>query len=62
MDQKDILVLFVSNFCSQLAKMDRPTWEMSSFYLFSDKRPGGIIERFEADAKREWDYQKMYRL
>jgi hypothetical protein len=34
---------------------------MHAFYLFSDKRPGTVRERFEADAKNFWEYEKMFR-
>jgi len=35
---------------------------LSEFYLWSDKRPGTVVERFEADAKSEWDYRGMFRV
>ena len=49
----------VTEFCKQLATTQRGVRNMRSFYVFSDKRPGSISERFERDAKEFFEYQKM---
>lgn len=51
----------VSEFCDQLAFTQKGIRNMHSFYLFSDKRPRTIQERFEADAKEFFEYQKLTR-
>lgn len=43
----------VNQFCNQMAQIEKNRKAMHSFYLFGDKRPGTILERFDADAK-DW--------
>lgn len=52
--------VFITEFCNQLAITHKGMREMHSFYLFSDKRPGTIRERFEADAKEFFEYQNLF--
>jgi hypothetical protein len=51
---------FVSEFCNQLAFTQRGIQRMRSWYIFSDRRPGSIVERFELDARSYFEYQKMF--
>ena len=50
----------VTEFCKQLATTQRGVRQMHSYYLFSDKRPGPIRERFEQDARDYFEYEKMF--
>ena len=54
--------LLVHNFCNQVAKMYQGVRDLRVFYLFADKRSGTIQERFEADARSFWDYQKLFKV
>ena len=56
----DYATTFVDQFCDQLAINERGLRNMHSFYLWVDKRPGTILERFELDARRFWEYQKLF--
>lgn len=51
----------VTEFCKQLATTQRGIRNMRSFYVFSDKRPGSIVERFEMDARLYFEYEKMFK-
>ena len=53
---------FVSQFCTQLAINDRGLRGMYAFYIFEDKRPGSVTDRFKMDAEKFWEYQKMFQL
>jgi len=57
----DYATTFVNEFSNQLAINQRGIRNMRSWYVFSDKRPGGIIERFERDAKEFFEFEKMLR-
>jgi hypothetical protein len=52
--------LFAHYLCNQLAEVAKGYREMRDFYLFRDKRPGSIVERFELDARSYFEYQKMF--
>lgn len=52
---------FVSAFCIRLAEMDRQTRLLFAYYVFSDKRPGSVIERFRADAKEFDEHRRLFR-
>jgi hypothetical protein len=52
---------FVDQFCNQLAINEKGLQRMMAWYVFEDKRPETVTENFEADAKRFWDYEKMFR-
>lgn len=56
----DYLHTFVSEFCNQLSITQRGIQRMRASYIFSDRRPGSITERFEQDAKEFWEYEKMF--
>lgn len=56
----DYATTFVNEFVNQLAITQKGMRNMHSFYLFSDKRPGTIRERFEADAKKFFEYQNLF--
>lgn len=56
----DYATTFVNEFCNQLAFTQKGIRNMHSWYLFSDKRPGTIRERFEADAKKFFEYQNLF--
>ena len=45
---------FVSQFCTQLALNEHRLHQMSAFYIFEDKRPGLMLDRFHADAEKFW--------
>lgn len=57
----DYLHTLVSEFSNQLASTEKGVRQMSSWYLFSDKRPGTVLERFQLDAQRYFEYEKMFR-
>lgn len=52
---------FVHYFCNQLEDRLRQYRHMMGWYIFSDKRPGTIQERFESDADDYADYVRMFR-
>lgn len=56
----DYATTFVNEFCNQLALTQKGMREMHSWYLFSDKRPETIRERFEADAKEFFEIQNLF--
>jgi hypothetical protein len=58
----DYETLFVSEFCNQLEDMRRRGRQAHEFYLFQDKRPGSVVERFQKDAAEFADYQKLFRM
>jgi len=51
----------VSEFCNQLASTEKGIRQMRSWYVFSDKRPGTIRERFELDASLYFEYERMFK-
>ncbi len=52
----------VSEFCNQLASTEKGIRQMRSWYVFSDKRPGTIRERFELDARLYFEYERMFKI
>ena len=50
-----------NEFCNQIATMDRGVRGMKSFYLFEDKRPGTIVERFTEDARLFNEVNKLFK-
>ena len=56
----DYATAFVNEFCNQLARMEHGRRGMISWYLFHDKRPGTVIERFEADAAQHAEFMKLF--
>jgi hypothetical protein len=54
----ETLVTAVTN---QAAALDKAVRRMRAFYVFSDKRPGTIQERFDLDAKNYAEYTTMFR-
>ena len=50
---------FLSEFCNQLANNERGLRNMHSFYNFEDKRPGTLLENWEADAKKFMEVHRM---
>ena len=60
MDEATQLFLFVNEFCHQIWRAFKGNREMHSFYLWSDKRPGTIRERMDADAKEFHEYRRMF--
>lgn len=56
----DYATTFVNEFVNQLTLTRKGIRNMHSWYLFSDKRPGTIRERFEADAKEFFEYQNLF--
>jgi hypothetical protein len=62
MDETAVTTLFVNEFCNQINRMYRNNRHfVSEFYLWSDKRPGSVTERLEADAQDEANYQRLFR-
>jgi hypothetical protein len=55
-------ITLVSEFCNQLASTEKGIRRMRSWYVFSDKRPGAVLERFGQDAKSYFDYERMFRI
>lgn len=49
----------ITEFCNQLASNQKGLRHMKNYYLFEDRRPGTIRERFEFDAKSYFDYERM---
>ena len=58
----DATTAFVHEFCNQVAKMDAGLKQMKAFYIFEDKRPGSLEERFLGDAREFGEYQKMFQV
>lgn len=56
----DYATTFVNEFCNQLTLTQKGIRDMHSWYLFSDKRPGTIREKFETDAKEFFEYQNLF--
>ena len=61
MNQADQIHLFVNEFVNQIALANRGLRRMHEFYLWHDKRPGTIDERFTADAKLWSEMQRLRR-
>lgn len=62
MDEQTKILIFVNEFCNRLDQTARGIRHMHDWYLFSDKRPGSIRDRFEADAKDYYKYQKLFQV
>jgi hypothetical protein len=62
MDNETKLLIFVNEFCNQMAKSARGIRHMHSWYVFADKRPGSVEERFTADAKDYFEYRQMFQV
>jgi hypothetical protein len=56
----DYATAFVHEFTNQLALVEHRRRSMIAYYLFDDKRPGTVIERFEADAAQHAAYTKLF--
>lgn len=56
----DYATEFVNQFCNKLAILARAYRSVSSWYVFEDKRPGTIEERFTLDAADHAAYQKLF--
>lgn len=56
----DYQTTFFNEFCNQLSKMEHGRRNMISWYLFHDKRPGTVLERFEIDARQHAEYTKLF--
>jgi len=56
----DYATTFVNEFCNQLSRMEHGRRGMISWYLFHDKRPGTVTERFELDASDYAKYAKLF--
>lgn len=52
--------MLVNEFCNQTAKQAHGFRQMCNFYIFHDKRPGSLEERFNLDAQLFADYQKLF--
>ena len=50
----------VGVFCTELARSARGLRDMYIWYLWSDKRPGSVTDRFAQDAKEFCEYQKLF--
>jgi hypothetical protein len=61
MNESDQLLLFVNEFCNQMASMEKNRRAMYSWYAWSDKREGSVEERFWADAKSWGEHEKLWR-
>lgn len=59
MDNRYIGV-FLTEFCNQLAVTQRGIQRMRAWYIFEDRRPGTVTERFERDARDYFEYEKMF--
>jgi len=57
----DYATEFVNQFVTQLAIKERGLRNMHAYYLFHDTREGSIEERFTADAREFWEYQKLFK-
>ena len=62
MTEADQIHFFITEFCNQMARVDEGLRDLHSFYLFSDKRPGSFLGRFNLDSKSWADYNKMYQV
>jgi len=62
MDNETKLLIFVNEFCNRMAEMEKGMRTMYSYYLFSDKRPGTLQERLDADAREHNEYTKMFQM
>ena len=51
---------FVSMFCVQLARRNHMLRQMAAWYLFQDRRPGSIVDRFNQDARDFAEYQRLF--
>ena len=58
----DYSTTFFNEFCNQLALVEHRRRGMIAYYLFSDKRPGTVLERFEADAKQHAAYVALFKV
>ena len=52
------LVTLATNHANTVYRIVR---RMSSWYNFSDKRPGSIVDRFDKDAAKHREYQELFR-
>ena len=50
----------VNQFVNQLALNERGLRGMHAFYVFEDKRPGTVVERFTEDAQKFWEVHSMF--
>ena len=55
----DYSTTFFNEFCNQLANNERGVETDASFYVFQDKRPGTLLENWEADAKKFMEVHRM---
>ena len=62
MNPADQIHLFVNEFVNQIAKARAGLRQMYQFYLWHDKRPGTIEDRFTYDAKLWGEMQQLRRV
>jgi hypothetical protein len=55
----DPVTLFVNEFCNRLATIHKGMRQLQAYYVFSDKRPGSITERYTADAEDHMEFSKL---
>lgn len=56
----DYSTTFFNEFCNQLALVDHRKRGMIAYYLFDDKRPGTVLERFTQDAAQHAQFTKLF--
>ena len=56
----DYSTAFFHEFCNQLALVEHRKRGMIAYYLFDDKRPGTVIERFTLDAAQHAQFTKLF--
>jgi hypothetical protein len=54
----ETLVTAVTN---QAYALDKAVRRMRGWYVFSDKRPGTVQERFDLDARQYREYQDLFK-
>ena len=60
MSDLDLNVL-VTAVTKQACALDKAVRRMRSWYVFSDKRPGTVQERFDLDARQYREYQDLFK-
>ena len=51
----------LNEFVNQLDITQRGVQRMRAWYIFSDRRPGTVVERFQQDAQNFWEYENMFK-
>lgn len=62
MTEADQTHLFITEFCNQMTKVYHGIRDIHSWYIFQDRRPGSILDRFNQDAASWAEYSKMFQV